>query len=52
MSFPATAVDTAAGFTPAGLLKAIFPYIVLLIIAVILIIVIFGAKPTIGGLQL
>lgn len=35
-----------------GIIKALLPWIVVLIIAVVLIIVIFGAKPNIGGLQL
>jgi len=44
--------EVASGFTPAGIIVKIMPYLVILVIAIILMIVIFGAKPTIGGLQL
>lgn len=52
MSLSTAAVDTAGGFSPAGIVKAIFPWIIVLIVAIILIVVIFGAKPVIGGLEL
>ncbi len=51
MSLPTTAVDATAGYSPAGIVKAVLPYLVLLIIAIVVLVVIFGVKPTIGGLQ-
>jgi hypothetical protein len=45
-------VQAASSWSPAGIVRAIIPWIVVLIIAIILIVVIFGAKPTIGGLQI
>ncbi len=38
--------------TPVGMIKALAPFVIVLIIAIILIVVVFGAKPTIGGLQI
>ncbi len=52
MSLPATAVDAASGYSPAGIIKAVMPYLVLLIIVIVVLVVVFGVKPTIGGLQL
>ena len=52
MSLPANAVGAATGYSPAGIAKAIMPYLVLLIIVVLILVVVFGVKPTIGGLQL
>ncbi|MDG6917500.1 MAG: hypothetical protein JRM85_07920 [Nitrososphaerota archaeon] len=51
MSLPTAAVNTTAGYSPAGIVKAVLPYLVLLIIAIVVLVVIFGVKPTIGGLQ-
>ncbi|MDG6919759.1 MAG: hypothetical protein JRN62_10060 [Nitrososphaerota archaeon] len=51
MSLPSSAVDAAAGYSPAGIVKVMMPYLVLLIIVIIVLVVVFGVKPTIGGLQ-
>jgi hypothetical protein len=44
--------QSIGGFTPAGILSSISPYLIILIIVIILIVVFFGVQPTIGGLKI